>query len=141
VISESQARESRRRVEQTNAKIDALLKAKRRAGGVAQNGAMPEPMASSQMVLAPITMPADEPSQGWWSQLTSGSNTREIDKQTAIEVCRIILRDTLGGLVAQATPIDFDQSEPITLRDLHAAIQELAGAKGWSVLLKKGGHG
>jgi hypothetical protein len=51
------------------------------------------------------------------------------------------LRDTLGGLAAQGTPIDFDQSEPITLRDLHAAIQDLAGAKGWSVLLKKAGHG
>jgi hypothetical protein len=58
-----------------------------------------------------------------------------------LAVCCIILRDTLGGLVAQATPFDFDQSEPITLRDLHEAIHELAGAKGWATLLKKGGHG
>jgi hypothetical protein len=56
---------------------------------------------------------------------------------TAVEVCRIILHDTLGGLVAQATSIDFDQSGPITLRDLHEAIHELAGAKGWTTLLKK----
>jgi hypothetical protein len=86
-------------------------------------------------------MPEGEPSQGWWSQLVQGDNSRQIERETAIEICRIILRDTLGGPVAQATPIDFDQSEPITLQDLHAAIQELAGAKGWSALLKKGGHG
>ena len=86
-------------------------------------------------------MPEGEPSQGWWSQLTAGSNTNEGDKQAEIRVCRTILRDTLGGLIAQATPIDFDQSEPITLRDLHAAIHELAGAKGWTTVLEKGGHG
>jgi hypothetical protein len=54
-------------------------------------------------------------------------------------LCRIVLREILGALVAQNTPIKFD--EPIALRDLHAAIQDLTGVRGWSLLLKKAGHG
>jgi hypothetical protein len=93
--------------------------------------AFPESPAPAplSMTLPPITMPEGEPGQWWWAQLTTGSGEREIDKPAAIRVCRIILRDTLGGPVAQATPIDFAQSEPIALRDLHAAIQELAELK------------
>lgn len=75
VISESQARESRRKMEQAEARIEQLLKAKRNGGIDSQ---VPELRASCQMVLAPIVMPEGEPSQGWWSQLVQGDNSRQI---------------------------------------------------------------
>jgi hypothetical protein len=62
------------------------------------------------MTLSAIKMPEGEPSQGWWNQLAQGDNSRQVSRETALAVCRIILHDMLGGLLAHATPIDFDRS-------------------------------
>ena len=97
----------------------------------------PSPAA---LVPGPITMPSGEASQNWWSQLSQGDNSRLIEKAAAIFVCKTLLREVLGALVAQATMVDF-QTDPVVLRDLHNAIQELAGPRGWSALLRKGGRG
>jgi hypothetical protein len=143
VVSKTQAEATQLRVRQVDAKVEALLAAKGKASGNGQNGAnppSPSPAApAAEMKLPPIVMPASAPSESWWAQLVSGDNRRQIAKEAAIEVCRIVLREILGALVAQNTPIKFD--EPIALRDLHAAIQDLTGVRGWSVLLKKAGHG
>jgi hypothetical protein len=130
VISESQARESRRRVEQTNAKIDALLKAKRLGNG---NGT-PEPVA---MKLAPITMPAEPVPSSWWAQLVTGDNTRQIARDAAVMVCRTVVREVLGGNRAQPVPIEFAPGE-VLLRDVHSAVLALCGAPGWTALVKRG---
>jgi hypothetical protein len=136
VISQSQADETRRRVEKAEAKIEGLLPAKRNAGGNAQEG---EPEASSGLVLAPIKMPEGEPPTAWWCQFVQGSNDRQVEKQTAIEVCKTILREVWGPLKSQRMPVDF-KTEPVTLGDLQAKIAELTGPKGSSVLLKKAGR-
>jgi hypothetical protein len=140
IVSQSQEEENQRRVRETDSKIAKLLASR----GKAKNGngasAVATPEASSgALVPALITLPVGEPSESWWAQLVTGDNSRQIAKEAAIEVCRIVLREILGALVAQNTPIKFD--EPIALRDLHAAIQDLTGVRGWSVLLKKAGHG
>jgi hypothetical protein len=46
------------------------------------------------------------------------------------------MRETLGARYEQSTAVDF-KTEPVTLGDLQAAIQDLAGPKGWGILLKK----
>jgi hypothetical protein len=136
VISESQEQETRRRVEKAEAKVDALL-SQRRTGGNQPNG-KPEPEASPGLVLAPIKMPEGDPPSSWWGQLVKGDGSREIEKQSAVMVCRIVLRETLGPHREQSTAVDF-KTEPVTLGDLQAAIQDLAGPKGWSALLRKAG--
>jgi hypothetical protein len=92
------------------------------------------------MTLAPISLPQGEPTAAWWSGFTYGDNGREVQKDAAVYVCKTILREVAGPLIAQNTPIDFE-NEPVTLRDLDAAIQDLTGPRGWSALLKKAGRG
>jgi hypothetical protein len=133
VISATQAASNQVRADKAAQRIDELLRAKRAGNGNAESL---EPATASQMVLAPIVMPEGELSQGWWSQLVVGDNSRPVTRETAVAVCRIILRDTLGGLAAQGASVDFE-SEVVTLRDLHAAIQDLTGPRGWSALLRK----
>jgi hypothetical protein len=43
-----------------------------------------------------------------------------------------------GRLRAQQTPISFEESTPILLRDVHQAIESLCGAPGWAALTKRG---
>jgi hypothetical protein len=83
-------------------------------------------------------MPEGEPSSGWWRQLTSGSGEREIERGTAEKVCRLIVEDMFGRLRAQQTPVSFDTSTPVLLRDVHQAIESLCGAPGWTALTKRG---
>ena len=134
VISESQARESRRRVEQTDARIDALLKAKRTGNG---NGAPADP-TSSAMVLPPIVMPAEPVPSHWWTQLSQGSGEREVERATAIKIVRTILADVFGQLRSQNTPVEFAPGALILLRDIHARLESLCGAGGWAALVKRG---
>jgi hypothetical protein len=133
VISESQARESRRRVEQTDAKIDELLRTKQAGNG---NGAPADP-TSSAMVLPPIVMPP-EPSPAWWGGLTSGSGEREVERATAIKIVRQIMADVFGQLRSQNTSVEFAPGAPILLRDVHSTLQALCGADGWAALRKRG---
>ena len=133
VISESQARESRRRVEQVDAKIEQLMKAKQAGNG---NGAPADP-TSSAMVLPPIVMPAAEPGPGWWRQLSTGSSEREVERATAIKLVRTILTDVFGQLRSQNTPVEFASGAPILLRDVHSVLQDLCGPKGWAALTKR----
>ena len=77
-----------------------------------------------------ILMPAP-PSSDWWRQLTTKSGEREIERAAAEKVCRLIVEDVFGRLRAQQTPISFDDSTPILLRDMHSAIQALCGADDW----------
>jgi len=101
--------------------------------------AIPTPEASSgALVPALITMPEGEPGSGWWRQLTTGSGEREIERATAEKVCRLIVGDVFGRLKAQQTPISFDPSTPILLRDVHQAIDDLCGAEGWKALVRRG---
>ena len=139
VVSKTQAESMQGRVRQVDAKIDQLLAAK----GKAKNGnGAPATAEASSAALVPslITMPVGEASQNWWSQLSQGGNGRLIEKVAAIFVCKTLLRDVLGALVAQATTVDF-QTDPVALRDLHNAIQDLVGPRGWSGLILKGGRG
>jgi hypothetical protein len=140
VISESQARESRRRVEQVEAQIEQLLKTKRAGNG--SHAAIPEPSPGAPTALVPtlIVMPAGEPGPGpgWWRSLTTGSGEREIERATAEKVCRLIVEDVFGRLRAQQTPVSFEESSPILLRDVHQAIEDLCGSEGWKALIKRG---
>jgi hypothetical protein len=139
IVSQSQEEENQRRLRDVDAKIAKLFAAK----GKAKNGngvpAIPTPEASSgALVPALITMPEGEPGSGWWRQLTTGSGEREIERATAEKVCRLIVGDVFGRLKAQQTPISFDPSTPILLRDVHQAIDDLCGAEGWKALVRRG---
>jgi hypothetical protein len=137
IISQSQEAENRRRLQEVDTKIAKLLAAKRNGGP-----AMPDfPEATRNAIVhSAIVMPAGEPSESWWGQLSQGDNSRTIAKEAAVYACRTLVREVLGALVAQATIVDF-QTDPVVLRDLHNAIQDLVGPRGWSALLKKGGRG
>jgi hypothetical protein len=141
IVSQSQEEENQRRIREADSKIAQLLAAKGKAKN--GNGAPTAPTReapANAMVSAPITMPVGaEPSAGWWSQLSQGDNSRTIAKEAALYVCKTLVREVLGGLAAQSTTVDFD-SEVVTLRDLHSAIQDLMGPRGWSALVKKGGR-
>ena len=134
VISESQARESRRRVEKADEAIEQLLKSRRAGNG---NGAPADPTSSSAMVLPPIKMPPDPVPSHWWSQLTTGTGDREVERVTAIKICRTILSDVFGQLRSQNTPVEFASGAPILLRDVHSVLQDLCGPKGWTALTKR----
>lgn len=128
------------RMKSAAAKIDALF-ASRRNGAKAP----PEPIEAEaieaeaiEMVAAPIMMPADDPPPAyWWSALSQGDNSRLITKEAATFVCKTLLREVLGALAAQNTKIKFE-NDPVTLGELHAKIQDLAGPRGWSALVKRG---
>jgi hypothetical protein len=85
----------------------------------------------------PITIPAGKLPPAWWVQLVKGDNQREIERETAIKVCRLIAEDVLGKQRAQSIAVEFD-SGPILLRDLHAKLESLCGARGWTALTKRG---
>jgi hypothetical protein len=93
------------------------------------------------MILPPIVMPAEPVPSHWWAQLTFGSGEREVERDTAIKVCRLIVADALGALRAQSTPINFSEGAPVLLTDVHDAIQTLCGSAGWTALTKRGQSG
>ena len=137
IVSQSQEEENQRRLREVDGKMAKLFASK----GKAKNGngapAVPSPEApASAMVPALIVTPVGNPSPGWWSQLSQGDNSRMIAKEAALYVCRTLVREVLGGLAAQSTTVEFE-SEIVTLRDLHSAIQDLMGPAGWQRLLKK----
>ena len=138
VVTAEVAGEIGSRVREVDAKIERLLKDKRGGNGATD---FPEvPTVVHATVSAPITKPVGEPSPGWWAQLSQGDNSRTIAKEAAVFVCGTLVREVLGGLASQSTTVEFN-SEVITLRDLHAAIQDLMGSEGWSALVKKAGRG
>jgi hypothetical protein len=150
VVSESQAQESRRRLERANAEIAAAFQAKRAGNGNGTgNGAPPSSRPSADagdstpttgLILAPIVMPqGEEPTSAWWNGFTQGDNGREVQREAALYACKVILREVAGPLVAQNTPISFE-SELVTLRDVHSAIQDMCGPRGWAALLRKAGR-
>jgi hypothetical protein len=90
------------------------------------------------MKLPVLEMPAGKLTPAWWSQLVRGDNTREIERETAIKICRMILEDAVGKQRAQAIEVKFDPDWPILLRDLHAELESLCGSRGWDALVKRG---
>jgi len=98
------------------------------------NGHLPAP----EMKSPPITMPAGKLTGPWWVQLVKGDNTREVERETAIKICRLILEDVLGKQRAQTIAIEFDPDWPILLRDVHGKLESLCGARGWAALTKRG---
>jgi hypothetical protein len=134
VISETQAEATQRRVRKADSKIDELLRTKQAGNG---NGASLE-STPSQMVLAPIVMPAEPVPTHWWAQLSQGSGEREVERATAIKLVRTILADVFGQLRSQNTPVEFVPGAAILLRDVHSAIQALCGADGWAALRRRG---
>jgi len=138
VVTAEVAGEISSRVREVDARIERLLKDKR--GGNGAPGFPEVPTVVHATVSAPITKPVGEPSPGWWAQLSQGDNARLIAKEAAVFVCGTLVREVLGGLASQSTTVEFN-SEVITLRDLHAAIQDLMGPEGWSALVKKAGRG
>jgi hypothetical protein len=137
IVSQSQEAENQRRLREVDAKMAKLFAAK----GKAKNGnGAPATAETSSAALVPslIIMPAGEPSQSWWRQLTTGSSEREIERACAEKVCQLIVQDVLGRQRAQQTPISFDASTPILLRDLHQALDDICGPDGWVALHKRG---
>ena len=137
-LTMSQARESRRRVEQVEAQIEQLLKARRAGNG--SHAVIPEPSAGAPgaLVSAPIVMPVGESGPGWWRQLTTGTGDREVERGTAIKIVRQILSDVFGQLRSQNSTVEFAPGSPILLRDVHQAIQAICGADGWTALRTHG---
>jgi hypothetical protein len=133
IISASAAEATKKRSAKTLAKIDALLNGRR--NGVPTAPAPEAPL--SAMVSATIVMP-EQPSSSWRRSLTTGSGEREIERATAEKVCRLIVEDVFGRQRAQQTPITFDASASILLRDLHQALDDLCGSEGWKALVKRG---
>jgi hypothetical protein len=141
ILSQSQAAETERRVKQAQEKIERLMEGRRRGNGDSEPAASRQAAIGGEtvgMVLTAIRMPAGSPPASWWSQLVRGAGGREIEKETAVEVCKIVLRETLGLLRAQRVAIEFG-SEPVALSDVQAKIQQVAGPRGWSALLAKVG--
>jgi hypothetical protein len=136
IISATQAESNQTRVSKADKRIDELLKSKRTSRTPHNINSTPKP---AMMKPSTIVWPHDkEPTAAWWDQFTHGDNTRLIERETATQVCRVILRETLGATRAQSMPIKFADGL-LTLRDLHAAIEELVGPKGWQTILKKAG--
>ena len=142
VVSKTQAESIQGRVRRVDAKFDQLLAAKGKAPSLGHNGAdtpsQPVPTVPEMRLASIVMPPGDEPGSGWWRQLTTGSSEREIERACPEKVCRLIMQDVLGPERAQRTPISFDASTPILLRDVHQAIDDLCGAEGWKALVRRG---
>jgi len=136
VITTEIAGEIGSRVREVDAKIEKLLKDKRN-GGNGSGVAPADPIISAMVLPSIIVMPPDPLPSHWWSQLVRGDNTREVERATAIRICRIISADVFGQLRSQNTPVEFAEG-PILLRDVHARLESLCGADGWAALRKRG---
>jgi transposase len=123
-----------------HAKVEQLFASHTNGSSFKQLGESPsdERLAVAEMKLAPLEMPAGKLTPAWWGQLSRGDNTREIERETAIKICRMILEDVLGKQRAQSTLVEFDPDWPILLRDVHSKIESLCGARGWDALVKRG---
>jgi hypothetical protein len=66
-----------------------------------------------------------------------GSGERPIERSTAEKVCRLIAEDALGHQRARSASIAFAADEPVLLRDVHAVIETLCGADGWTALRRR----
>jgi hypothetical protein len=139
IVSESQEAENERRLREVDTKMAKLFAAKGKAknGNGASAAPAPAPAPASAMVSAPITMPVGNPSPGWWSQLTTGSGEREVERATSIKIVRQILSDVFGQLRSQNTPVEFAEGSSILLRDVHAKLESLCGHHGWAALTKR----
>jgi transposase len=134
VIAAEVADQIQSRTERAAATVEKLFAAKTAATGT--KGDDIREVETLMVSALAITMPPGEPPSSWWTQLAQGSNDRPITEEAAVFVCQTLLRES-GGLAAQSTRIDFE-TDPVTLRDLHAAIQDRMGPPGWAALLKKG---
>jgi hypothetical protein len=64
---------------------------------------------------------------------------RPVSKACAIWVVRAVLKDLVGAGGASQAAIEFD-SDPVPVRDVHAALEDLSGGdRGWRILLRKAG--
>ena len=134
VVSESQAEESRRRVQKADARIDSLLAAKHNGNGAPSTDVA---AASSGLVLGPVRWPKDaDPSSTWWHQLVTGDAERAIEHETAIKVVRRVVGELVGEGRAKEVSIDFDDGESVTVGGVYRLLEELTGNEGWRKLLK-----
>jgi hypothetical protein len=129
---ESRTAPVRRQVEQLFTSHTGGRETRSRALVAPKNG---EPAG---MKLPPLTLPAGKLTSAWWAQLTRGDNTREIERETAIKICRLVAEDVLGKQRAQTIAVEFELSWPVLLRDLHAKLESLCGQRGWDALVKRG---
>jgi hypothetical protein len=137
IVSESQAESNQARAHKAAQRIDELLRAKRAGNGNAESL---EAATSSQMVLAPITMPAGEPTESWWTQFVSGSDRRQVEKSCAITVIRRVMTHLVGEQRAKTIPIEYE-SDLVTLGDIYGLLEELTGGiDGWRTLVKFSGR-
>jgi len=134
VVSAEVADAIESRMKSAGAKI-AQLFASRRNGAKSPPDA-PEPIEVA-MEPVEIVMPADEPGAHWWEALIQGSGERPIERSTAEKVCRLIAEDALGHQRARSASIAFAADEPVLLRDVHAVIETLCGADGWTALRRR----
>jgi hypothetical protein len=91
----------------------------------------------AEMKLPPLEMPAGVAPPRWWAGLVRGDNTREVERETAVKICRAILEDLFGKQRAQSTSVEFAPGS-ILLRDVHAELESLCGSRGWTALTKRG---
>jgi hypothetical protein len=97
-----------------------------------------EAPCEAEMKLPPLTLPAGKLTPAWWAQLSRGDNTREIERETAVKICRLVAEDVLGKQRVRTIEVEFDSDWPILLRDLHAKLESLCGTRGWTALTKRG---
>jgi hypothetical protein len=131
---ESRAAPMRRKIEQLFAQHSGGREAMPRQLEAPQNGDLP----AAEMKLPPLTIPAGKLTPAWWGQLSRGDNTREVERETAVRICRMIAEDVLGKQRAQTIEVKFDPDWPILLRDLHGKLESLCGARGWDALTRRG---
>jgi hypothetical protein len=146
VISVEDAERLEKRAKKQTAEIDALLEArnaKNRARDEANN--LP-PLGNesrtieAEVVRSPIVLPPEpQRTASWWRQLSRGEGMRTITAQAAIFVIEVITVKVFGLQRASMMELEFDQEQP-KLRDVHAAIQQLCGPRGWEALVELGEH-
>jgi hypothetical protein len=138
VISETQARETQRRVEQASVKVKELFEHHKGIG----NGEEPAPAnVPTEMKLPPIAMPAgSEASPAWWSQFVSGSGDRLVTKEVAIFVVRTVMRKLLGSRYHETSALDFE-GDTVRIGDVLGTLEELSeGPTGQRTLFKLAGR-
>jgi transposase len=121
-----------------HAKVEQLFASQAREASLKlPEGAVTGDLPAAEMKLPLLTMPPAPVPSHWWGQLVCGDNTREVERETAIKICRMILEDVVGKQRAQSTSVEFAPGS-ILLRDVHSKLEAVCGARGWAALTKRG---
>jgi hypothetical protein len=144
VISAEVAEKLEKRARKMTAEVDALIEAqqaKRQALYGADNlqPSRTEPrVIETEVVSNQITLPPEaQRTPFWWRQLSRGDGMRVISYEAAIHAIETVTVKVFGIGRASRMQIEFDDSQP-KLRDVHAAIEQICGPKGWEALVELG---